>query len=101
MNEGEDKQPLLFEVEPPRRCKLRIERSRVLIRKATPEEVETHNEYVQRLRRGRLNPSRAEERSESCKASPLTSTTANTSKEKKRRFALPFPSPMEIVDELS
>lgn len=84
MNEGEDKQPLLFEVKPPRPRKLPIERSRVLIRKATPEEVETHNEYVQRLQRDRLNPSRAEERIESCKASPLTATTANTSREEKR-----------------
>lgn len=52
MNEGEDKQPLLFEEKPPQRSKLPTERSQVLIRKATPKEVETHSEYMQRLRHG-------------------------------------------------
>ena len=51
MKEGEDKQPLLFDEKPRRRCKLPIERSQTLIRRATPKEVETHDEYMKRLRR--------------------------------------------------
>ena len=90
MNQGEDKQPLLFDEKPPRRCKLPTKRCQILIREATPEEVETHNEYVQRLRRDRLNPSRAEERIESCKASPLTATTANTSREENAKIRPPI-----------
>lgn len=64
MNEGEDTQPLLFDEKPRRRCKLPIERSQTLIRRATSTEVETHDEYMQRLQRERLKPSRTVEREE-------------------------------------